>query len=397
MSKKITKEEYIEKAKKIYGDRYNYEESVINGIDNSVTFFCEKHGYVTQNAGLHLKGVICKFCSKEEREIKNCSKGMTRFLKQAKEIHGEKYTYEKVLYTTKKEKFTITCPLHGYFYTLKDNFIGKKSGCPECGFLKVSSAQKNTQEDFIKCCEEKHNYKYDYSLVEYETCNQKISIICPVKNHGLFEQQAMSHKKGTGCPLCSSGYQRTHEQFLNSIFEVHGDTYDYSKTIYVNAKSDIIITCKIHGDFPQKASNHLWGKGCPKCAHKKVGKINGENPTGWTAKEWKTKAERSKNFENYKVYIIRCFNETESFYKIGKTFLKLKGRFTCKTTMPYQYEVTKLFESDDPYYICDLEHELHRKSHANRYQPLIPFNGQYECFSEVNLIEKGSLEAPFTF
>ena len=45
--------------------------------------------------------------------------------------------------------------------------------------------------------------------------------------------------------------KRTTEEFIELARQVHGDKYDYSKTVYVNKRSKVIITCPIHGDFEQ--------------------------------------------------------------------------------------------------------------------------------------------------
>ena len=60
----------------------------------------------------------------------------------------------------------------------------------------------------------------------------------------------------------------TQEDYIAHAVEVHGDKYDYSKTVYKSAHEDVIITCKIHGDFPQRAYRHTHLKnGCFKCSH----------------------------------------------------------------------------------------------------------------------------------
>ena len=43
--------------------------------------------------------------------------------------------------------------------------------------------------------------------------------------------------------------KRTTEEFIELARQVHGDKYDYSKTVYVNKRNKVIITCPIHGDF----------------------------------------------------------------------------------------------------------------------------------------------------
>jgi hypothetical protein len=57
--------------------------------------------------------------------------------------------------------------------------------------------------------------------------------------------------------------------FVNKATLIHSGKYGYTNTVYVNAKTNVTITCKIHGDFEQIPSNHTHvskPQGCPKCA-----------------------------------------------------------------------------------------------------------------------------------
>jgi hypothetical protein len=58
--------------------------------------------------------------------------------------------------------------------------------------------------------------------------------------------------------------------FIRKALRVHGDKFDYYNAKYTNAKTKIIITCRIHGDFEQNSSSHLCGSGCSKCAREKA-------------------------------------------------------------------------------------------------------------------------------
>ena len=61
----------------------------------------------------------------------------------------------------------------------------------------------------------------------------------------------------------------TQEEFINKCLEIHGNKYDYGKTIYVNTRTNITIVCKEHGEFTMKPDNHAQQKqGCLKCALK---------------------------------------------------------------------------------------------------------------------------------
>ena len=68
----------------------------------------------------------------------------------------------------------------------------------------------------------------------------------------------------------------TTEEFLDRVHQIHGDTYDYTKTVYTHKRNKIVITCPIHGDFEQRAGNHMRGQGCPKCGQEKAQQRNGE-------------------------------------------------------------------------------------------------------------------------
>lgn len=65
----------------------------------------------------------------------------------------------------------------------------------------------------------------------------------------------------------------TQEQFITKAIAIHGDKYDYSKVVYVNNYTKVIIICPIHGEFLQQPSVHLNGNGCHKCSCDKIKKI----------------------------------------------------------------------------------------------------------------------------
>lgn len=123
---------------------------------------------------------------------------------------------------------------------------------------------KKTTEEFIKEAKLRHGNKYDYSLVKYYGCCVKIKIICP--QHGVFTQLPSKHLWGNGCALCGMSIPKmTQIEFIKRAKDVHGDKYDYSKTIINNSRNAVIITCLIHGSFSQRPSQHLKGHGCPIC------------------------------------------------------------------------------------------------------------------------------------
>ena len=130
-------------------------------------------------------------------------------------------------------------------------------------------ASKLTTLEFINKAHLKHEGKYDYSKSEYVLSTNKIVITCP--KHGDFRQTPGNHLSGKGCRKCGLETTKTkrrctNEEFISKSKKLHGDKYVYSKVIYENNCTKVMITCPKHGDFEQKAANHLSGKGCRKCA-----------------------------------------------------------------------------------------------------------------------------------
>jgi hypothetical protein len=81
--------------------------------------------------------------------------------------------------------------------------------------------------------------------------------------------------------------------FKQRAADIHGNKYDYDKSIYYKYHEKLIISCREHGDFPQSPAKHLTGRGCPKCAiylnHEKL-------KTKWS------EAEDNFLIENYEKY-----------------------------------------------------------------------------------------------
>jgi len=124
------------------------------------------------------------------------------------------------------------------------------------------------KEKFILNANSKHNYKYDYSIVEYINSQTKVKIICP--KHGIFEVKPNNHTQKSGCPKCKGDLisklkVKNTEQYIIDAKKVHGDKYDYSITDYKKSHDKIKIICHIHGIFEQKPNNHLNGQDCPRC------------------------------------------------------------------------------------------------------------------------------------
>ena len=320
--------DFIEKAIKIHGNKFDYSKVEYVNSKTKVCIICPKHGEFWQLPNNHLQGKGCLKC-KYDKLKKKQNISINDFITKAKEIHGGKYDYSKVEYVNNSTKVCIICPEHGEFYQTPKHHINRGQGCPKCQGLYV------TNEEFIKKAKEIHGDKYDYSLTEYNGSHKKVKILCLIhgefeiiakdhlngqgcgkcrttkiwnsrgrisndefiqkyynkfpqnKNqillhtinyinyrtkisaccneHGIFEITPNNLMLGRGCPLCSKHHHYNTNEIIQKFKNIHNNKYDYSKVDYVNNKTKVCIICPEHGEFYQTPSAHLNSQGCPKC------------------------------------------------------------------------------------------------------------------------------------
>ena len=194
------------------------------------------------------------------------------FIEKAIKIHGDKYDYSKINYINSRTTIIIICKIHGEFLQTPNKHL-LKSGCYGC---KKIIKNKLTSEKFIEKAIKIHNDKYDYSKVNYDDRYTKVIITCKI--HGDFLQAPINHLSTSGCYECSKIRVAklntfTTEEFIEKAKLIHKDIYDYSKVNYINWETNIIIICKIHGEFYQQPNSHLQGATCRKCSYIKRGDL----------------------------------------------------------------------------------------------------------------------------
>ena len=255
-------QEFIEEVIKIHGDIYDY--SKVNYIDaaTKIIISCKIHGDFEQKPNSHLNGHGCYMC------CKNHKLNTIEFIDRSNIIHNNKYDYSKVDYKNSDIKVIITCKIHGDILQTPNQHL-QGSGCGKCGVIIRSNKARKTLEEFIEEARSVHGDRYDYSKVDYKSRHTKIIIICKI--HGEFEQAVGNHICGANCYKCSiittsEKRKTTLQEFIDRSNIKHNNKYDYSKSIYVNGTIKVIITCKIHGDFEQVPDSHLAGRGCLECS-----------------------------------------------------------------------------------------------------------------------------------
>ena len=269
------------------------------------------------------------------------------FITKSIQIHGDKYDYSMVVYKKGIDKIIIRCKTHGEFLQTPKNHY--KAGCKKCATEIEHNKQRSNVEEFIKKAKFIHADIYEYSKTNYIDAKTEIIITC--KEHGYFTQRPNNHLCGAGCPKCNDVYRRTQNDFINDAKIIHEDNYDYSKSIFINVDTKLIITCKTHGDFIKTPYHHMNRKqGCPKCSvYKKY----------------------SKSAISYLDFMSKLYNikiqhaENEIEYKIPNTRFKADGY--CEETKTI-YEFHGTIYHGDPRCCNPLENNYYGKNYGELYQ-----------------------------
>lgn len=172
MPKKLTTEEFIEKAKNVHGDFYDY--GLVNYINTTtkVKIICREHGIFQQTPEWHLAGQGCLDCGfKRIGESLRLTK--EEYIKKANSVHNDKYSYHRTEHRNMSGKIIITCSKHGDFTQTSGNHLSG-NGCPSCNESKGEALiAKILDKNNIRYAREykipqlKERYEYDFYLPDY--------------------------------------------------------------------------------------------------------------------------------------------------------------------------------------------------------------------------------------
>lgn len=279
---KYTRAKFIElaEAKFQYEDGsplYDYTGVILHG-QAKITIGCRvpKHETFEKTPARHLSGQGCPKCSLKVRSAKRAM-SLDTFKTSAIEKHGAgRYDYSEVVYVNNRTDVKIGCvgKNHKPFYQIPEVHL-RGNGCPACGFEKTAAQNRLTTEEFTTRAREVHGDTYSYLELEYLGYSIKVRIICSI--HGGFYQSPGDHLAGRGCSKCGRirttlAQAMTRAQFILRAVKKHGE-YGYSKAMYVNIFTRVIIICETHGEFTQTPHDHLAGHKCPSCRHSGFSKL----------------------------------------------------------------------------------------------------------------------------
>lgn len=355
-------------------------------INPSIEILSEE--YVNNTTNLECKCLVCgykwhaRFANLSQgKGCHKCNGGVRLTIEHIKsELTGINPNIEIISEKYKNSSTKIQCKCkkcdNKWFVvwdSLKSGF-----GCPKCAIKKRTNNLDEVKQKLFEI-----NKDIIILSKEYRNNIEKLKCVCKKHNFTFF-MNWKSLQSGHGCPQCSK--ENIRDALANSLEDVKSRLANISPNIkiisdnYISNKDKMRVRCDI--------CKHVWnvswinllaGNGCPKCYDKK---------RGWSFENWVEMSKKSKHFDSYKLYIIKCYNKHELFFKVGITFNTMKRRYHAKIQMPYEYEIIKVIISESPIEIWNLEKEIKKNFSEYKIIPKIKFAGsETECFSQLPKLE----------
>jgi hypothetical protein len=356
MSKQIKTEDFILAAREMHGNKYNYDYVNYQKAIIKIDIFCNIHKIIfKQTPNAHLNGSGCPQCG-----INKTTSGKLiseeEYRERLNKLNGDKYSYIFPKEFVRTSKIEVICKIHQSYYA-KLNKMLSGTQCKKC----VSESYRLGKEKFLNRIMEIHNNNYTYDLTNYIDVQSIIDVICPL--HGKFKTKASIHMRGQGkCRQCLIDNAKIHSlsitkdqnAWIKEAKDLHGNKYDYSKVIYINAHSKVEIICPKHGSFWTIASLHrspAHGQGCAKCTNK-ISKPE---------TEWLDLLEIPKENRNQRLKLTNKYYNVDAIDLENKIIYEFYGDFwhgnpkifdqnktnpSTKTTYGYLYQRTLSKETD---------------------------------------------------
>lgn len=221
MTKRLSKEEIVERARNAHGDKYDYslflsDDFSFEGVKDYMPVICPKHGLFKVSINAHINnGRGCKKCGIEKR-TNELSMTFEEFEELSTIKHNGKYRYVKDTFKNASTRTKIICPVHGEFWQLPVKHYLLGQGCKKC-YEEIMHNIKTTNlssEEYYEKANLIHNGKYKY-IGDFTKTKDPITAVCPV--HGEFVQEAESHLRGHGCPKCANKVSKAEDEIYELV------------------------------------------------------------------------------------------------------------------------------------------------------------------------------------
>jgi hypothetical protein len=185
-----------------------------------------------------------------------------------------------------------------------------------------------TLTEFKRKAKSVHGNKFSYAKVELRGSMGKVKIKCNTCKT-VFEQTPNRHLAGCGCKACRvAEVSGTTENFITRSMEIHGNKFDYSKTIYKTKRTPLLVCCTSCGEISTRTPvQHLYGMSCTNigCENHSVRGYS-KIAIRWLqheAKKRRIKIEHAENGGEYRIPGTRLL--VDGFHRHSNTVFEFHG------------------------------------------------------------------------
>jgi hypothetical protein len=177
MSKKLTKEEFVQRAIDVHKDRYSYQNVEYVKMLQKVCIICKVHGNFWQTPADHLWNHGCPKCKADKRSF-----SWVEMLNQFPDKNKNYYAYVKTTYKRNSVKMKMICPKHGEFWQ-KPELHKNGAGCKICTASGGPGKYCETIFDRKPELKQKPGFLYYIELLDADNTKfYKIGITTSMKN-----------------------------------------------------------------------------------------------------------------------------------------------------------------------------------------------------------------------
>ncbi len=226
MANRTTKE-FIEEARRIHGDKYDYKDTKYIKAAEKVIVECPLPGHGKWKTTYHshvVSGHGCQKCGAMKRAPTKES-----ILKKFRSVHGLKYDYSKVEWHNNCEHgwhshVRVGCKEHGYFLITPAMHFYQKSGCTKCGHIRGGLKSRKSFDETVKKAIKIHGTSYKYLRLIYVPRKKGrgnrvyLELVCKKHPENSFVQRRSHHLSGSGCSICKESHgERRVADILNKL------------------------------------------------------------------------------------------------------------------------------------------------------------------------------------
>jgi len=277
-----TKEYFIEQARAIWGDRYDYSDSEYISGKAPIRIRCKKHNHyfivaLAQNHIMKPHGTFkptgCPVCTYEEQYNVDYGTDWRKYLEPCARNSRMRLIKDS---GKRSHSRTVKTPEQIAAEKAAKEAKAEARRRQEQAYLEEWNAKNLKEAHFLEKLQRRYPDMYGTTLVDFKDKDKKVTLICPT--HGEFSINARqlfgdSKHKAHGCWRCAGLIppdERTPTMTADEFFQRMHQLYDATELDFMTSefhgiKKKVTAYCRKHGAITHYAEYWLEGKGCEYC------------------------------------------------------------------------------------------------------------------------------------